>query len=122
MKRILIVDDEESIRSLLQEIFSREGYETLLAPNGKKAMELFKAHTVDLVITDIVMPEKEGLETIREIRAEDPDIPVIAMSGGGQIQPDRYLQVAQMFGADEIVEKPIGNNAILDLVEKCLKA
>ena len=120
MKQILIVDDEPQILSLLKAIFTREGFTVIEASNGNAAMELLRTNTIHLIITDIIMPEKEGLEIINELRKDKSDIPIIAMSGGGKNSASRYLETAKLLGAVEVVEKPIEKNILLDLVNKCL--
>jgi DNA-binding response OmpR family regulator len=106
MKRILIIDDEPDILMMLKKMLERAGYEVDLAVNGESGMQLFNAQSADLVITDIIMPEKEGLEIIREMKQIKPDLKIIAISGGGRISADSYLDTAKMFGADRVFQKP----------------
>ncbi len=94
MNSILIIDDEESARDLLRRLLEQEGYEVSAAKNGQEGVETFRKQRFDLVITDMVMPVKDGLKTILELRQEDPAIPIIAISGGGAIAKERYLNVA----------------------------
>lgn len=121
MKLILIIDDEPSIRSLLLKMLEREGYSVMAASDGKEGMKIVSELHPDLVITDIIMPEKEGIEIIREIKKGFPGIPVIAMSGGGRNSPASYLNVAKLLGANAIFEKPIEREKLLLAVKKALK-
>ncbi|MEE4240467.1 MAG: response regulator, partial [Desulfopila sp.] len=94
MKKILIIDDEELILFFLKQVLTEEGYHVVTAADGEKGLELFRAQSADLVITDLVMPVKDGLKTIIEIREIDEAIPIVAISGGGTIAKERYLTVA----------------------------
>jgi len=106
MKRILIIDDEPDILMMLKKMLERAGFEVDLAVNGESGMQLFISQSADLVITDIIMPEKEGLEIIREMKQLKPDLKIIAISGGGRLSADSYLGTAKMFGADRVFQKP----------------
>ena len=121
MKRILVIDDEAPIRALMEQVLTREGYGVISAPNGKNALEIAKEQAVHLVITDIIMPDKEGLETIRELTRELPDLPIIAMSGGGRNSPEGYLATARILGADAAIEKPIRRESLLELINTVLE-
>jgi DNA-binding NtrC family response regulator len=121
MKQILVIDDEPQIRSLLKIMLEREGFDVITASDGKEGMKLFSKATVDLVITDIVMPEKEGTEIIRELRKGYPDIPVIAISGGGRNSSESYLKVAKLLGAVAILEKPVDKETLVTAVKNALK-
>ncbi len=105
-KKILIIDDEPHILLMLKKMLEREGYEIDIASDGSEGLELFKNDPTDLVITDIIMPEKEGLETIREMKRMKADLKIIAMSGGGKISADNYLDTAKIFGASAVMQKP----------------
>jgi CheY-like chemotaxis protein len=121
MGRILIVEDDKSVRELLREILRRAGHEVVAAGNGKEALAQYKQSPADLIITNILMPEKEGLETIQELRREDPDIKIIAISGGGQIGPADYLEVARRFGAMRTFSKPFDRKELLKAVDELLE-
>lgn len=122
MARILVVDDEEPLRVLLRTMLERDGYEVEDAPNGIVAMRLLRDHPADLVIMDILMPEKEGIETIQEVRAAYPDTKIIAISGGGQIGPESYLEMARSFGAHRTLNKPVDRDVLLETVRELLEA
>lgn len=120
MKQILVIDDEPSIRFLLKKMLEREGYAVITASDGDEGMKLFQESFFDLVITDILMPEKEGIEIIMEIKREHPDIPVIAISGGGFNSPGNYLNIAAAAGAAAALEKPVEKEALLSHVQNLL--
>jgi CheY-like chemotaxis protein len=106
MARILVVDDDAGFREMFVEMLSRGGHEITTASNGNQAIECYRKDPTDLVITDIVMPDKEGIETITELIDEFPDVKIIVVSGGGGIGPDDYLESALMFGAKRAFTKP----------------
>jgi len=116
-RQILVIDDEKSIRSLLRQLFERQGYKVMVAASGDEGIQTFNENPVDLVIIDLIMPEKDGIETIRELRSLDPHIKIIAISGGGIIQPDLYLKLAEKFGALYSFQKPIETHKMLTFVE-----
>jgi len=121
MARILVIDDEPQIRSLLRQMLEREGHDVEDAADGKAGLQLFREHPADLVITDILMPEKEGLETIRELRRDFPDTPAIAISGGGTFDPDLCLNLASKLGASEVIQKPFLKRELLEAVRRTLE-
>jgi CheY-like chemotaxis protein len=114
--RILVVDDNDQIRELLKLLLEQVGHEVLEAANGKLAMNLLKKEQVDLIITDIIMPEMEGIDLIRAIRAIHPGAKIIAISGGGRIDPRLCLNMANKLGADRILQKPFSKSSILTMV------
>ncbi|MBF0424168.1 MAG: response regulator [Magnetococcales bacterium] len=115
--RILVIEDERQIREVLRQILERAGYEVDLAEDGHRGIELFRQHPADLVITDILMPNKDGLETIEELVGQHPTLPVIAISGGGPGQKAQFaLDVAKMCGAVRILAKPFSRKEILEMV------
>jgi len=120
MPRILLVDDDESFRPMLHETLERFGYEVVTAVNGREAIDRYRERPADLVLTDVIMPDKEGLETIREIRREWPDARIIAMSGGGCTSSDNYLKMARTMGAAEVLSKPFSNQDLLAAIEGVL--
>ncbi len=121
MKKILVMDDEAAIRSMLKKLLEREGYFVITASEGKEGMDLFNKESMDLVVTDLIMPEKEGIEVIMELRKKYPDVPVIAMSGGGRNSPEVYLNTAKLLGARAVLEKPVQTKIFLDAVKRALK-
>ena len=120
MARILLVDDEISIRRLLQTILAHEGHEVTTACDGNEGLSLVNLAIFDLVITDLIMPDKEGLEMIREIRKSHPNLKIIAMTGGGHGNPTEYLTWAKAFGVQETVLKPFTRDEMVTAVRSTL--
>jgi DNA-binding response OmpR family regulator len=116
MAKIYVFDDEPSILLMIKKMLEKAGYEVDIALNGREGMELFKKNMPDLLITDIIMPEKEGLETIFELRRKYPELKIIAISGGGRISPDGYLPGAKLLGADMVFQKPLDQKEFLQAV------
>jgi CheY-like chemotaxis protein len=116
MKRILIIDDDEQMRALLSDILEHAGYGVTEASNGKEGLERFQADPADLVITDLIMPEKEGVETILELRRQRPEARIIAISGGGRGGACDYLSIAARLGVRRTVAKPFTRHEILEAV------
>ncbi len=121
MARILIMEDDEFFRPVLRDMLAYEGYEVVEAPDGLKGMNLCREKPTDLVIADVIMPEKEGLEVIRELRRDFPQIKIIAMSGGGQIGPADYLTIAKKFGAHDTLMKPFTREILIRRVKRLLE-
>lgn len=121
MKRILVIDDDDQLRQMIRQILERSNYEVLDAPNGKVGIDIYRREPLDLVITDIFMPEKEGLETIRELCREYPDIKIIAISGGSpKTEGFSSLQFAKGFGALRTLAKPFFREELLQVVRELL--
>ena len=121
-QRILIIDDDDAVRLTIRLLLHKHGYEVGCATNGKEGLEMIGVFKPDLVISDIIMPEKEGIETIRDIRGEVPDAKIIAISGGGRIGNTDFLKIARQLGASDIVAKPLDPDHFLDVVKNCLAA
>ncbi len=121
-KRILVIDDEEMSLDLLRRILEGEGYVVEIAVNGQEGVELFRRQPCDLVITDMVMPVKDGLQTILELRKEVPDLPVIAISGGGAISKERYLTIAGYLNKVSTIAKPFAVEEIVAAVAGIFEA
>jgi CheY-like chemotaxis protein len=120
MASILLVDDDEQLRTMLFKVLSRAGYEVRLARDGIEATRSYCGQPADLIITDLIMPEKEGLEMIREIRRDHPQARIIAMSGGGRTGNINCLEVARALGAQSVLEKPFSHQEVLEAVRKVL--
>ena len=120
MAEIVIVDDEPALRRILCRLLERAGHDVTGYANGRAAIEHLARCPADLLITDIFMPEMEGLETIRRARALRPGMPIIAMSGGGCCGAN-YLWVAELFGAVATLEKPFSAGALLAAVAQILE-
>ncbi len=128
MPQILVIEDDAAYRDMLTEALSEAGYPVLSAENGDEGIKLCYTHHCPLVITDIFMPEKEGLETIRELKHEFPTLKIIAISGGGfrshyavTSGAENALAAAKVFGASHTLFKPFEIQHLLDLVEELLK-
>ena len=120
MKRILVIDDEDQVRKVIRHMLERAGYATIEAKDGEIGLRLHRKQPADLIITDIFMPEKEGLETIREILRDFPDAKIIAISGGGLTGALSYLNLAKSFGALRTLAKPFNRRELLTVVRELL--
>jgi CheY-like chemotaxis protein len=121
MARILIVDDESSMRLLIREMLRPLGHELLTAENGCSAAELLQTQAVDLIITDLVMPEKTGIDLILDIKKTAPAVKVLAISGGGGITGRfDYLPIAKLIGAEHILKKPFRREELCEMVTAML--
>ncbi len=118
MAHILVIDDDEQVRRLLSIILKKEGHQVTLAANGKEGLKTAKASCPDLVITDILMPEVEGLETIRLLKEIYSELPIIAITGGGRIGADVCLMTAKKFGACKTFQKPVPKDELFAAIEE----
>lgn len=121
MARILIIDDEDQSRDMLSQVLSRAGYDVSTARDGNEGIELFRAVVADLIITDILMPGKEGLETIMELRRDFPEVKIVAMSGGGRTGNLNFLDIAERLGAQRTLQKPFHLQEVLQVVQEVLQ-
>jgi CheY-like chemotaxis protein len=112
MPRILLVDDDEQFRKVLRLSLLKLGHEVAEARDGNEALKLVEAGPPDVLVTDLVMPEKEGLETIAEVRRTHPALKIIAMTGGGRVNASDYLKIARAMGADLVLAKPFSIDEI----------
>ena len=119
-KTVLIADDDRQILALCKLAFERRGYRVLLADNGFGVLQRLGSEHVDAVLLDVLMPEKDGLETLVEIRQQDGNLPVFAMSGGGRWGKHDFLSAAKRFGATAVFEKPISPEEIINQIEAFL--
>jgi Response regulator containing CheY-like receiver, AAA-type ATPase, and DNA-binding domains len=122
LKRILVVDDEAQIRTLLTQMLEQEGYTVHTAENGEEGMSLVSSYPFDLVITDMIMPVKDGLKFIMELVRDYPELKILAISGGGAIKAERYLTMAGYLGDIATLEKPFKRDNFLEVVRKQLAA
>ncbi len=120
-KRVLVIDDEELALYSMREILEGGGYEVVEARNGREGVEAQKRTPCDAVVADIIMPEKEGVETITELKAAEPDLGIVAVSGGGRTRDLDFLRIAQDFGADKAIAKPFSEQDLLDAVGAVLR-
>ncbi len=121
MARILIIDDEPQIRSMLRLMLERVGYEVAEAPDGIEGIRRYRENPADLIITDLIMPNKDGIGMIIDLKKEFPKVKIIAMSGGGVNRPEGYLDGAKKLGAARTLTKPIDRDEMLKAVKETLK-
>lgn len=107
MAIILIVDDDPTVRLIVGELLRGDGHAIVEAEDGDEALKIVAAMAVDLVVLDMLMPNKDGLETIVELRKRQPGICILAISSGGRMEPGQLLRTAMVFGADKCLEKPL---------------
>ncbi len=119
--KILLVDDDEFVCGMLDSVLLREGYQTSIARNGDEAVKKIKNEKFDLMITDILMPQKEGIEVIQEVRGANPQLKIIAISSGGRAGYTSFLRIAETFGADASLEKPFTAAQLLSKIEEIKK-
>lgn len=118
-RTILIADDNDDILEYMSYVLEKEGYTILVARNGAESMRICASTSIDLLITDLIMPEKEGLETIKDLHSKNGQLGVIAMSGSAQ--SITYFQVAQCFGAHAVLQKPFSNQVLIGTVKEVLE-
>jgi DNA-binding response OmpR family regulator len=122
MARILVIEDDADLRDMLVQLLARRGHEAVGAGDGAEGERLFRSRPADLVLTDLLMPGKEGLETIADLRRDFKGVKIIAISGGGRIEPSSYLSAAERMGASRVFTKPIDVTKLLDAVDSLLAA
>jgi DNA-binding response OmpR family regulator len=120
MARILIIDDDEALRKMLHITLAHFGHVVIEATQGKEGLALFRSSNIDLVLTDLVMPEMEGFEVLLELRDKFPSMKVIAMSGGGRLHSTDYLRMAELLGATEVLPKPFSSETLMAAVNRLL--
>jgi CheY-like chemotaxis protein len=120
MARILLIDDDDPFRTMLSQTLEHFGHAVVQACNGEEGLRLLAQAHPDLVITDIVMPEKEGVEVLMELRESLPPMKIIVISGGGRGKDADYLGIAKLLGASAVLAKPFSTDALLDTIEQVL--
>jgi CheY-like chemotaxis protein len=120
MAGILIVEDDNDLREMLKTSLLAKKYTVLEASNGKEALLRFKPLSTDMVITDLIMPDEDGLKVIMKFKEIKPSIKIIAISGGGKAGPGNYLNLAKALGADEIFSKPFSVNELIKKIDDLL--
>ena len=120
MARILIIDDDDQVRTMLRRTLEADGHEVDEAANGNIGISKYRGNPADLIITDIYMPEKEGLETIIELKRDHPEVRILAISGGSRDMDLDFLPVAAKLGAEKTLNKPIERRALLNAVSELL--
>ena len=120
MPGVLIVEDDKELREMLKMSLLRRNFTVLEAENGKAAITHFKPLITDLVVTDLIMPEEDGLKVVIKLKELKPSIKIIAISGGGKVGPGSYLNLAKALGADAIYSKPFSINDLIAKIEQLL--
>jgi len=118
MARIIVIDDEDEMRNTIQKVLTSAGHLVFTAADGREGLELHRAHPADLVMTDLIMPRHEGVETIRELLDISPKLPIIAMSGQSTV--DVMSQIARQLGVTEVLQKPFDLAALRATVGRAL--
>jgi CheY-like chemotaxis protein len=116
MAHVLVVDDEDQMRKLIRLVLQQESHTVMEASNGKNAIKAFQGAGIDLVVSDVVMPDMDGLELIKAIRKNHPRVKILAISGAGKEGPGLYLNIAKQFGADAILMKPFTPAELIERV------
>ena len=119
-KHILVVDDDDLVREFVKEVLKINNFTVTEATNGKAGLKEFRENTPDLVITDIIMPEMEGISFIRELRSHNKEVPIIAMTGNVHGRMEEFLEISTQLGADEILRKPIKVKEFLDAIGRLI--
>ena len=121
MAKVLIIDDNDEFRAVFRELLEKAGYEVVETSNGEDGIKAYRRDPADVVITDIVMPGKEGVETMVELRREFPGVKLIAMSGGGFEDPETYLEGAKLIGgAVRTFAKPFSMEAMFKAIKEVI--
>ena len=121
MSYILVIEDDESVSQMLRDVVQKEGHEVSVAPDGLVGLEVFQRRPADLIIVDILMPNKDGFEIIMELRKEYPDLKILAISGGGKYGTFKYLDYAKSFGAQRTLAKPFDIEILLETIRDLLQ-
>lgn len=122
MSRVLVIDDDKFVRMSIRAVLEGAGHDVSEAGDADTGIALQRAEPFDALIVDLIMPEKEGLEAIRELKQDYPDLPILAISGGGEIVKKNFVQVAHLFGAAATLEKPFGGEDLLDMLNAVMIA
>ena len=117
MATILLVEDDDLVRDMLAQVLKRAGHEVNCAANGDEATEILQGSEPDIMVTDIIMPKKSGITLISEVKNQHPNMEIIAISGGGRLDPTGYLDLSESLGATVSFEKPIDNSALLMAID-----
>ena len=118
--RVLVIDDDDLFRTVTCRLLVSAGYDVQEAASGAAGLASHRQQPADVIVTDIVMPDMEGLELIRELRRADPQVKIIAMSGGGRLGTDDYLELALTFGARLVLSKPFTKDVLVAAVNNVL--
>ncbi len=121
MHKILVIDDDDQVRTYFKVLLEDNGYSVDTAENGLIGINCLKQEKYEVVILDLLMPEKEGMETLMEMKKSMPEIKVITVSGGGKIGPESYLSATKILGAEYAFPKPVNQQELLDAVDQIIK-
>lgn len=121
MARILLVDDDDQFRGMLESMLHRLGHDVVTARSGGEALREYGRNDTDLVITDLIMPDSDGLELIRGLRRDGSTVPILAMTGGGRTRPAMYLKMAASLGAQRVLAKPFSFAELTDAIAGALQ-
>jgi two-component system, response regulator, stage 0 sporulation protein F len=117
MAKILLVEDDDLVRDMLAQVLTRASHEVISAADGEEATKILQNIEPDVMVTDIIMPKKSGITLISEVRNRHPDMNIIAISGGGRLDPMGYLDLSESLGASVSFEKPVDNSALLMAID-----
>lgn len=120
MAKILLVEDDDLVRDMLTQVLERASHQVISAANGEEATEYLRKEAPDIMVTDIIMPKKSGITLISEVKNRHPNLEIIAISGGGRLDPAGYLDLSETLGASVSFEKPIDNTALLMAIDLLL--
>jgi len=120
MAKILLVEDDNLVRDMLVQVLERASHQVVSAVDGEEATELLKTMNPDIMVTDIIMPKKSGITLISEVRNKHPNMEIIAISGGGRLDPAGYLDLSESLGASVSFEKPVDKSALLMAIDLLL--
>jgi two-component system response regulator (stage 0 sporulation protein F) len=121
MATILLVEDDDLVKDMLAQVLERGSHKVIRARDGEEAVELLKNTQPDIIVTDIIMPKKSGITLISEVKNKHPDMEIIAISGGGRLDPTGYLDLSESLGATVSFEKPVDNAALLMAIDLLLQ-
>jgi CheY-like chemotaxis protein len=122
LAEVLVADDDPIMRALLHEILTQAGHEVVEAEDGRAALRLAETRSFDLVVTDMLMPDMDGIELIQALRTSRPSLRILAISGGGRFKAENVLRWGAAVGADAVMTKPIAAKALLEMVERLRSA
>ncbi|MEI7748420.1 MAG: response regulator [Chlorobiaceae bacterium] len=116
--KILVIDDDDAVRKFISIALKKENHTVFEADNGKTGLQILqKQHDISIMITDLIMPEMEGIETIIEVKQKYPAIKILAISGGGKVSPENYLVLANALGANNTLKKPFSGQELIKVIE-----
>lgn len=122
VRKLLLLEDDEDLRATLVYGLRSAGFQVEAAPDGRDVLQLVDSFVPDIVLTDVIMPHKEGIETIQELRTAAPLLPIVAMSGGGRMDAEDILRFASAFGVQQTIAKPFKIKELVDVIEAALDA